>query len=137
MLQQRQRADGDLEHGDTIRATVADYVVARRLLEGPLGRALGGALPEPIANFGTRLVDHHPGEVFTTSQAAADDLIVKSRRKASEYLASLEDARVVELVEPGRGNKPHKWRVIGSVPTGGARWLPTVEQLQGEPCPTV
>lgn len=111
-------------------------MVARRLLCAPLGRALGGAVPEAAANLGKRLADHYVSEVFTTTQAAQDDPIIQSRNKMSEYLRTLADASVVELVEAGKGNKPHTWRVIGEVPEGGAVWLPEADELEPILCPT-
>lgn len=136
VLHQRQRARGIVQHGDPIQATIADYVVARRLLCAPLGRALGGAVPEAAANLGKRLADHYVSEVFTTTQAAQDDPIIQSRNKMSDYLRTLADASMVELVEAGKGNKPHTWRVIGEVPEGGARWLPTADELEPSLCTT-
>lgn len=136
VLHQRQRASGTIQHGDTIQATIADYVVARRLLCAPLGRALGGAVPEAAANLGKRLADHYAGEPFTTSEAVRSDPIVRSRGKMSEYLRTLADAGVVELVDAGKGNKPHIWRVVSEVPEGGARWLPAADELEPSLCTT-
>lgn len=129
LLHQRQRAKGQVRHGDGITATLDDYVVARRLLEGPLGRALGGGLPEAVVRLGQRLGDHFGDRQFTTSDAVRAESVVKSRGRIGEYLRSLTDAGAVELVEAGRGNKPAVWRFVGEIPEGGARWLPTVDAL--------
>jgi hypothetical protein len=51
LLHQRQRTVEPLRHGDVITATDEDYVIARRLLSDPLGRALGGALPDAVATL--------------------------------------------------------------------------------------
>lgn len=129
ILHQRQRAKGHVRHGDGITATLDDYVVARRLLEGPLGRALGGGLPEAVVRLGQRLGDHFGDRQFTTSDAVRAESVIKSRGRIGEYLRSLGDAGAVELVEAGKGNKPAVWRFVGEVPQGGARWLPTVDAL--------
>ena len=54
----------------------------------------------------------------------------------SEYLRTLADSSVVELVEAGKGNKSHIWRVVSEVPESGARWLPTAGELEPGLCPT-
>ena len=134
LLHQRQRADGELQHGDVIDANLADYVVARRLLDDPLGRSLGGALPRAVAALARRLAEHFGSEVFATAEAVRSDPIISSRGKMGEHLRALADAGVVELVERGRGNRPSVWKIIDEVPLGGAMWLPTVDDLEAAPC---
>ena len=134
LLHQRQRAEGDLQHGDVIEANVADYVVARHLLNGPLGRALGGALPRAVAELGRRLTEHFGSEVFSTPEAVRADPIIKSRGKMLQHLHTLSDAGVVEITEHGRGNRASTWKVIDEVPIGGAIWLPTIDDLKGVSC---
>jgi hypothetical protein len=131
VLHQRQRAGGDLRHGDTITATEMDYVIARRLLVGPLGRALGGAIPDAVARFGGRLTARYGSQIFTPSDVLQEDQVLTSKGKVSEYLRALEGAGSVQCVEESRGNKPARWRVVGQVPIGGALWLPTVEAMRG------
>lgn len=130
ILHQRQRAKGELHHGDPIKATLTDYVIARRLLVDPMGRALGGALPGAVERFGQWIVDTLSSENFTSREALKDGP-VGSKGKASEYLRALADAGVIECIEPHRGAKPAIWKVIGPVPEGGAVWLPTVDRLGG------
>lgn len=130
VLHQRQRASGPLEHGDTIKASIADYAIARRLLSAPLGRALGGALSDAVANFGKRIIKQLASDLFTSTDALMNDNVLHSKGKVNEYLRALEGAGVVECAEEGRGNKPARWKVVGEVPEGGAMWLPTLEALR-------
>jgi hypothetical protein len=129
LLHQRQRCDGLPSHGDTISASVIDYAVARKLLLGPMARALGGALPGAAINLAKRLKERYGAEPFTTTRAAAEDPILKHQSKMGQYLKTLMNQGVVEIVEVARGNQPAVWRVIGELPEAGAMWLPTVEQL--------
>lgn len=131
LLHQRQRAAGPVGHGDTIQAAVADYIVARRLLSGPLGRSLGGSLPEAVARFGHRLLVQHKSQVFSSTEALENDEILSSKSKVNDYLKHLAEAGVVECVEESKGAKPSQWQVIGPVPEPGAAWLPTVDALEG------
>jgi hypothetical protein len=124
LLHQRQRCPRELQHGDTIEATLVDYRIARRLLIGPLGRALGGALPDAVSNLCRRLLNRYGNDPFQTPRAAGEDLIIKSSAKIGEYLQTLRKAGVAELVEEGRGNKPHIWKIVGEPPEAGAKWLP-------------
>lgn len=137
LLHQKQRAVGALRHGDVINATLGDYVVARRLLDGPLGRSLGGALPRAVAAFGRRLTEHFGSDIFTTPQVVKTDPIIRSRGKVLEHLHTLNDAGVVELVERGSGNRASTWQVIDDVPVGGAMWLPSVADLEDLQCAMV
>lgn len=129
LLHQRQRAEGPLGDGDEIDAAPGDYVVARRLLEAPLGRSLGGALPDAVARFGERITARYASTTFTSTQALDEDGILTAKGKVNLYLRTLADAGVVECVEEHRGGKPNVWRVVGDVPKAGAAWLPTVAQL--------
>lgn len=131
LLHQRQRAGGVPDHGDVIEAVVdPDYTVARALLVGPMGRALGGGLPGAVERFGHRLVERfNAGEAFTTTDAI--DNTVTSRGRVAEYLRALEAAGAVESLTEHRGSKPATWRIIGPIPDGGARWLPAPEELGG------
>jgi hypothetical protein len=129
LLHQRQRETGPINHDDLIEATHDDYTIARKLLIGPMGRALGGALPEPVSRFGERLIAKYGSEPFTSTQALSGDRVLSSKGKVNEHLSALADAAVVQCIEPSRGPKPSVWRVVGDLPKAGAGWLPTVEQL--------
>ncbi len=130
LLHQRQRTDDELEHGDTIEARLDDYIIARRLLSGPLARSLGSAVPEAAARLAQRLEERYGRiDIFTTTDAAKDDAIICNRGKMGGYLATLRDAGVVEQVEPGRGRIPSTWRIVAEVPDAVARWLPTLDDL--------
>ncbi len=128
-LHQYQRCDGPISDGQIIQADVTDYVIARRLLQSPLGRSMGGALTDAVSRFGHRLIEHYAGRVFTSSEISSTDGVLKAKSKVNDYLRALADAGVVECVEASRGNKPSSWRVIGEPPEPGAAWLPTLDQL--------
>jgi hypothetical protein len=129
VLHQRQRQEGQVNDGDPIDATIDDYVVARRLLSGPLGRSLGGSIPDAVARFGRRLTERYIREMFTSTKALEDDEILNSKGKVNEYLRALSDAGVVECVGDHKGSKPSEWQVVGPVPESGAAWLPTIDQI--------
>jgi len=133
LLHQRQRSSQPLQHGDTIAASVNDYRIARRLLLGPLGRSLGGALPDAATRLAHRLRNAFGDEPFAASQAAARDPIIRSRTKICQYLSTLHEAGVTELLSPSRGNQPAIWRIIADPPPSGARWLPEGDALEGSP----
>lgn len=128
LLYQRQRGGVGLRHGDEIQADYQDYVIARRLLMGPLARALGGALPPAVARFGQRVSDC-VGETVFSSNDLTDD-VVTSKGKVNQYLKTLSEFGVVECVEASRGQLPAKWKFIADIPQGGALWLPTIEQIR-------
>ncbi|MCH8880046.1 MAG: hypothetical protein IID34_09200 [Planctomycetes bacterium] len=130
LLHQRQRASCDLGHGDTIEAAEYDYVVARRQLIDPLGRALGGDLTPAAANFGKRLRDRYGADVFTSTDATNHDPMLNSRGKVNEHLRTLADSGAAECIETAKGSKPAKWKMIGDVPKAGAVWLPTLDELR-------
>lgn len=130
LLHQRQRPGFSGQHGAIINANLDDYAIARDLLDGPMGRALGGALPDAVARFGERLTEQHGADSFTSTEALGGDTVLSSKGKVNEYLRCLEGAGVVECVEEARGAKPTVWRVVGKVPSGGALWLPSIEQVK-------
>ena len=129
LLHQRQRADGTLMHGDVIEATVDDYVIARRLLLAPLGRALGGTLSNASTQFAKRLRASFGSDVFSSTDALQGDPVLDSKGKVNEYLNTLSSAGIVECVEASRGQKPARWKVVGEVPEAGGEWLPLVSAL--------
>jgi len=127
LLHQRQRQCPD---GDSIEAAVDDYVVARRLLVGPLARLLSGAVTPAVANFGKRLEERYGVEHFSSTEALSHDPILNSKGKVNEYLRALADVGAAEQVEKSAGGKPAVWKLTGPVPEGGAAWLPTVPDVQ-------
>lgn len=142
---QWQRADGEPAPGQTIEATIEDYLCARALLIGPLARAVSDALPDNVLRFGQRLaaewgIDDPPGptnpngthaKTFTREDAAQKDPIVRTAKSAGRYLGTLKRAGVVEVAEENRGAKAMRWRVVGEPQDLAAQWLPDREQLQG------
>ena len=133
LLHQRQRVTGRVEHGEIISATIRDYAIARRLLMGPISRALGGVLAPGVSKLFERLNGRYGTESFTSSEAARDDLTIRSRPKMGEHLRTISDATgALELVEVGQGSKPNVWRIVGPIPDQGELWLPTADQLEDE-----
>jgi hypothetical protein len=135
LLHQFQRLGKPPKHGDLIVATAADYAVARRLLAGPMGRSLGGALPDAVVRFAERLSTEFGGEMFTTNEVVARRIL--SKGKVNEYLAVLAERGVTECMEESRGNKPSKWKVVGDIPSEGADWLPRAEEVDPHFVPTL
>ena len=129
LIHQFQR-DGHLEHGAKIKADLSDYVVARRLLAGPLGRSIGGKLSPAIERFGEWLAERFSDSQFTARDSIKEYANLNSIGKAREYLHVLADYGVVDVVTESRGSKAGTWRVTGEAPGGGASWLPTVEVLR-------
>jgi hypothetical protein len=128
LLHQYQRLDSAPIHGGEVVATIADYAIARTLLLGPMGRSIGGGLPDAVVRFGQRLSKRFGLSPFTSNDAL-DDPIVRTKSKVNEHLVRLADAGVAECIEAYRGSKPNVWKLIGEVPEGGASWLPTPEQV--------
>lgn len=133
ILHQRQRSAGELKHGDTIEASVHDYAVARRLLIGPLARAIGGSLPDAVARFAQRLSARFGTETFSSTDAVKEDGIITSKGKANQYLRTLAEFGVVESVGEAKGSQPKTWKFVGEIPKGGEVWLPSPQALQGDP----
>jgi hypothetical protein len=122
-------------HGDLILATADDYAVARRLLAGPMGRSLGGALPDAVVRFGHRLAEEFARQVFTSNEVVTR--LGMSKGKVNEYLGTLAEKGVTECIEAGRGSKPAKWQIVDDVPEGGADWLPRPEEIDPEFVPAL
>lgn len=138
VLHQRQRVEGGIEHGDQIKATLADYEIARELLFGPLGRGLGRALPAAVERFGRSLLERYPsGEQFTWKEALRGDDVITAKSKCNAYLSVLETAGCAELVEKHHGNQAATWKMTDQPPEPGARWLPASESLQDSGLPPV
>ncbi|MBK8267554.1 MAG: hypothetical protein IPK83_04310 [Planctomycetes bacterium] len=130
LLYQRQRSENTLMHGDTIDATINDYVIARRLLVGPLGRSLGGNLAPAVINLAKRLRERFRNDEFTSSEVTLHDGIITARSKANEYLNKLAEVGAVACVAEHKGNKPARWKLAGEIPENGADWLPTLEAFE-------
>lgn len=130
VLHQRQRAQGEIQHGDVIQANLRDYAVARELLLGPLGRSLGSDMPKAVVNFGKRLWSQWGTKGFTTTEAWQKDQQV-GRNKAGDYLRTLAAHGLVEQTQAGAGSRPASWQMEGPPAETTATWLPKVEELQG------
>ncbi len=134
LLHQRQR---QLDSDGCLLALPDDYQVARRLLTKPLARLLGGALSDAARRFYDRLAAWATDvftatDVFMATDAAGHKVEHGSRRAIYGWLSELQDAGLVEVIEPGRGNKPAKWRLSGKLPDDMEQeqsGLPAVEKV--------
>ncbi|MBS0195444.1 MAG: hypothetical protein JSR77_01675 [Planctomycetes bacterium] len=131
LLHQRQRSPAPLRHGDVIHAQISDYVIARRLLEGPMGVALGNQLPKAVVAFAERLDANFNGRVFDSNEAKAQDGVLNHKGKVNEYLGVLAEAGVVSCTDAPRGSKPARWQIVGDIPRSGTAQLPTVKEIEG------
>jgi hypothetical protein len=91
-------------------ATADDYRLTRRLLAGPVARLLGSGISPAANRFLGRLEGWAVGN-FTTTEARRQER--HSRGAVHGWLAELNAAGAVELVERGRGAAPHVWRLTG------------------------
>lgn len=95
---------------ENVIASQDDYVLAERLLGGPLGRFLGGSASEAAMRMHERLKEWASGQVFTTPEAwGHEDL---SDRAVRGFLRELERAGLVELVEEARGSRSGRWQLV-------------------------
>lgn len=127
LLHQRQRKTD--ESGRLI-AIPADYQLARYLLAKPIARLLGGRVSDGAKRLHDRMRTWQMPEDFTTKDVEKHSKL--SDRAVRGYLSELCQGGYLELVEPGRGQKPHTWR-MGSeedIQEKGVD-LPTVEQVAG------
>jgi hypothetical protein len=109
-------------------AAADDYQLARHLLAKPMSRLLGGKVSDPARRFRDRLAQWAAGD-FTTSEAKRHD--VSSKSAVYGWLSELHDAGMLEMVDPGRGRTPTKWKLAGTAATDEREplALPTVEQV--------
>jgi hypothetical protein len=126
LLHQRQRmsdADGYL------LATADDYALAKRLLDKPLARLLGGRVSDAARRFFDRLTKWASGQDFTKHDAAKHGESAQERT-VNGWLSELYHAGYLELVEANRGQQPAKWKIAPDVPASGdAADLPVVEDV--------
>jgi hypothetical protein len=124
LLYQRQRqtsADGRLV------ATADDYELSRHLLVGPMRRLFGGGPSDGARRFYDRLATW-ANTSFTATEAKGRETNCKS--SVHGWLSELHEAGLVEIVEPGRGRCPAKWRLTDAKPNEcSSIGLPTVEQI--------
>jgi hypothetical protein len=127
LLHQFQRpVDGE----ERLVAVRDDYRVARRLVEEPMRRLLGGAVSEPARRFFERLRSWFENQVFTSKEARARE--ETSRASVYGWLGELNRAGVLEQLEAARGPKPATWRVTNEAPQKAQEGtLPTEEEVFG------
>lgn len=116
-------------HGDVVKATVVDYRIARELLVGPVGRALGGGLPEHVVSFATWLRSAtKPGEAFTTAGLLGRPGCRWSRASLYNLTEPLRGCGFLSAA--GLDGRAAQYRISGSVPDGGESWLPSPDQVE-------
>jgi hypothetical protein len=101
---QRERdADGRLV------ATIDDYALARRLLNGPMARLLGRRVSAAAHRLYSTIIKHFDyRRDFTTHDVLKDAGFCQSAVRG--WLSELCDAGAIEIVEASRGHKPTVWR---------------------------
>lgn len=116
------------QHGATIAATAADYKVARQLLVGPVGRALGGGLPEHVRSLAAWLrTATKAGEAFTLPDLLGRDGCRWSRSSLYDLTKPLRAAGF--LAEAGQDGRSTRYRIAGTLPDAGETWLPDSEAI--------
>ena len=128
LLHQFQRTQ-EPQHDALITATVADYEIARGLLIAPLGRSLGGALPEHVAQFGSWLKGTVQTDTFTIPDLPAKPGCRWPQSTIYRLVACLRT--VGFLAEAGQDGRRNKYQIAGPLPIAGADWLPTPDCLGG------
>jgi len=125
-LYQRQRTTNST---GCIVADIEDYRLTRHLLAKPLARLLGGRVSDAALRLHDRLRRRGLPDAFTAKDIAKGEPL--GERSVRNYLNELSEAGFVELVEPGRGPKPHTWRLSENPPDPGD-WagLPDVERIE-------
>ena len=125
-LHQRQRtrdADG------RFLAVTDDYALAKRLLDKPLARLLGGRVSDAARRFFDRLAKWVIDQTFSKHDVVKHGESVEDRT-INGWFHELHRAGYLELVEPSRGPQPAKWRIAPKVPAwGDATDLPAVEDV--------
>jgi hypothetical protein len=106
--QSRRRID---DNGRLI-AQIEDYALAVDLLRGPLGEAMG--VGARAAGLYHKIAAKFKRATFTTS--AVQKIEDASERSVRDWLWELREARCVDLVEPGKGQKPATWQLNGLAP---------------------
>jgi len=124
LLHQRQRTSDDFGR---LIATAADYELAARLLDAPLGRTLGETLSAPALRFYEKVIAEveDPGDPLPVPFTAANvrQRLPVGRSTISGFLSELEDKGLLEFAEvqsTGRGRPPRAWRPTSRAATDGA-----------------
>lgn len=127
LLHSRQR-QSDLE--GQIIATLEDYTLAKRLLDGPLARLLGLKVSDAAMRTLERLRKWVSEGPFTTHDVITHESL--SDRAVRGHLSELYRAGYVDLVERSRGPKPSQWRLTGkSADEVGRANLPEPSMIMG------
>lgn len=129
LLHQKQRTTDD--QGRLV-AAAEDYELAKHLLDKPMGKLLGHCVSDAALRFLDRLRTRVNESPFTTTDAKKGDHA--SDRAVRGWLSELADAGQVELVELGKGPKPHTWRLTDDRPEESTAALPSVEMVLAKTC---
>jgi len=126
LLHQHQRTrDADAR----LLAAADDYALAKRLLDRPMARLLGGRVSDAARRFFDRLASWATVQTFDKHDVGKHDESVEDRT-INGWLHELYHAGYLELSEPSRGQQPAKWRIAPDVPASGdAADLPAVEDV--------
>jgi hypothetical protein len=100
-----------------IVATRKDYEIARQLLEGPMGRAVGGDFSEGAKRFVARLMKWGRHINFTSTDASAKEKF--SSRHVRGWLIELTEAGVLKIVEEGKRGKSYVYCFAHATFPGG------------------
>lgn len=107
LLHQRQRtrdADGRL------LAAPDDYALAKRLLDKPMARLLGGRVSDAARRFFDRLASWATVQTFDKHDVGKHNESVEDRT-INGWLHELHRTGYLELSEPSRGQRPAKWKI--------------------------
>ena len=128
LLHSRQRLSDD--HGNTI-ATANDYLLAKRLLDGPLAMLLGRKVSDAAMRMLERLKSWAYAEQFTSHDVGAREHM--SSRAIRGHLNELYNAGHVELVEANKGPKGYIWELTDEMVSLGEKVnLPDTVVVFGE-----
>ncbi len=104
LLHHKQREKDD---DGRLIATRADYTIAAELAADSMARAVG-RLPDSVQRFWERLRPRVENRHWTTTEARTGESVNKATTQ--RWLDLLQDAGVIEVTEPGKGNMPATWR---------------------------
>jgi hypothetical protein len=109
-------------------STEADYIIARGLLQQPVGKVLGKGISMGAQLLLSKLRQTYPDREFDTSEAGNGDK--SEERTLRNHLHELERIGCLKLVEASIGSKSARWKLTGKqLIDDGLEVLPTVDEL--------
>ncbi len=112
LLHHRQR---ETDEDGAFVATAEDYRIARFLLNGPMTRAIGGAVSDSAQRLMQRLRHRTPTKDFTTSEVYAKERF--SDHAIRGWLSELAHAGLLRIVEEGGKGKSYKYQIASVGPS--------------------